>query len=408
MEATVVAQELVGSHLSYARSVLLGPPAAVARGVLYPSSGVLAILATIGQAFAVVILLHATLPSPTTPSLQLCRLSCLAFLLALLFPIAFDRERFSLGGDFRDIAIPSFVWLPLAEALKICLVSIWQSPGERAPHWIVPEDKARHWPGAVKIDALPGAHRRSSVTSTYSTRFRVPQVWYRVPHPPLWSWRRLAWALDNLALRRPGTSWLLPSEQRAMEWGYKPIVAAAAVYDDAAAMQTSEREKCKRRREADIWFGQLEWGWIGSSLQLLSLIAIFRYIRSLDMRVVNGPFTLGHLSLMDQYLLTLGLGCIVAFTFSPIEYLLYPILLHVFGFPATAISPTFQRPLISSGPTEFWSRRWHQWLRRDFSTLARLFPGGSESRRLRALWTFSVSAMEHSEFLTVRLSRMYH
>ncbi|CAO1628668.1 unnamed protein product [Parajaminaea phylloscopi] len=399
----------VRSFLEYGTAVVHGSATVVARGGLYPARGVLPFLSAVLQSFVIVIALHTTLPCPPSAALHIARCASLLLVLYILYPVTFDRERYTLGSDFRDITIPSVVWLPLAEAVKVSLVAIWQTDSQRAPHWIVPHSQVHRWPGAERIpthergasedrdDSEPPCDEPLPKDASYP--LDVPAVWYRVPHPPLWSWRRLGWALDNLGLRRPGTSWQFPHEQRAMEWAHRPLVEAARIYSEANQLEHKQRDGAaarRRRREAPVWFGQLEGGFFSSALQAAALLVIFRYIRLLDLRAARGPYDFYNFPLLDQYAMTAALGCIVAFTFTPVEYLLYPFLLHVLKFPATAISPAFQQPLKSSGPADFWSRRWHQMLRRDFTTLALLMPGAASSKRLRALWTFSVSAMEHN------------
>lgn len=408
-----VFDELIQSHWTYAKAVLWDEPAYRARGVLFPSAGVVTMLTTVGLTFPIILLFHASLPS-STPTVQILRPFSLPYLLALFAPIALDRSRFTLGGDFRDIAIPALAWLPIAEALKTCMVSIWDEDRQRAPRWIVPEAQAKRFKGATKVEEDEDVKQRiaearkasDSAKSSRShhhlgtpSRFTIPTTWYYIPHPPFWSSRRLLWAIDSLALRRPGTSWIFPHECRAMEWAHRPMLHSAAVYEEAERIEAKGDVGAaqRKREEAPVWFGQLEWGYKGCLAQLVFLYGVFRFVAWLNLETSKGPYDFYTFPLWQQYAMTFGLGSTIAFTFSPIEYLIGPLLLQVFRFPATAISPTFQRPLVSSGPTEFWGKRWHQWLRRDFSTIARMMPFSREFATMMGVWTFSVSAMEHSE-----------
>ncbi|PWN29621.1 hypothetical protein BDZ90DRAFT_258534 [Jaminaea rosea] len=390
--------QLLASHYEYAHHVLLDPPARLARGYLFHASGVATLATTLGWLLVFIIGCHVTLPN-SSPTVSMLRLFALPWIVAVSVTCALDRERFSLGGDFRDVAIPSAIWLVLAEAIKVCLVTIWDGDKERAPRWIVPESQAHKWEGAVKIEddeqqSQQGNGKLQKPHATVARRFDLPATWYIVPHPPLLSFRRLVWALDNFAMRRPGTSLLFPGEQRAMEWAYKPMIRSAAVYERAAAAGDA-KEAARIRESAPIWFGQLEYGWLGVLIQAAMLYGATRFIFYLDLKASKGPYDFYSLPLVHQYALTFSLGALVAFTFSPLEYILGP-LLYALRFPATALIPAFQRPMVASGPTDFWSRRWHQFLRKDFTTLAKLLPGSRESKTLLALWTFSVSAMEHS------------
>lgn len=408
---------LADSHLQYARAVFTASPAVRScSGLYYPSKGVTTLLLTSCALLLYSFVLHATLPS-SSPSLGLLRLASLPLFVAALFPLTFDSEAVTLGNDFRNIAIPSITWLPLAEILKVGLVSLWDTPEQRAPRWIVPEHQAHRWQGAVRVTPDPGGAKKDddrngeaspkTHQSAASGPLSIPSVWYVVPHPPPWSVRRLLWACDNMTMRRPGTSWLLPSEQRAMEWALPRLLASGEIYTEAARLEkggqgdTSHRRRLaeQKRREAPVWFGQLEWGLGGSLLQIAAIYTFQRYVRFLNLPLRPGPgeHFFRTVPLWDQYILTFGLGTLVAFTAAPGELLINTLLLRVLKFPCTAISPSFQRPLSSNGPRDFWSNRWHQWLRRDFSANARLIPGARSYPAIAAVGTFSFSAIEHSK-----------
>ncbi|PWN23124.1 hypothetical protein BCV69DRAFT_280739 [Microstroma glucosiphilum] len=414
--------DVLTSHFQYARAVLSASPAVRScSGLYYPSRGVTTLLLTSCALLGYSFLLHATLPSSSS-SLGLLRLVSLPLFVAALFPLTFDPEAVTLGNDFRNIAIPSITWLPLAEILKVGVVSLWDTPEQRAPRWIVPEHQAHRWKGAVRMtsptskqvnggakkedDHRNGATSAKGHPASENQPFSIPSVWYVVPHPPPWSLRRLLWACDNMTMRRPGTSWLLPSEQRAMEWALPRLLASGEVYREAARLeQTGPGDTLNRKRlaqdkrhEAPVWFGQLEWGLGGSLLQITAIYAFQRYVRFLNLPLRPGPGEdfFSAVPLWDQYILTFGLGTLVAFTAAPGELLVNTFLLRVLKFPCTAISPSFQRPLSSSGPRDFWSSRWHQWLRRDFSANARLIPGARSYSAIAAVGTFSFSAIEHS------------
>lgn len=420
-------RRIAHAHLAYAKAVLLDPPAHRCRGVLYRSAGVASLLTITLLLLTLCLALHATLPS-RSPSISFLRFLAFFAILFALWPLLYDREHYTLGSDFRDIAIPSCLWLPLSEATRVCIVSLWDEEYERAPRWIVPKSEAHKWKGAYPVDGegadatankgdrmtngKPNGHASANGATNDKTSSRtttrnddthrmpplIPRDWYYVPHPAPFSLLRLLWATDSMSLRRPGTSLLFPSHQRALEWSLPVLQKASEIYDRAAAVD-SPREADAIRRTSPVWFGLKEWGIIASAAQLSFLVAFCRYVKSLNLSIQHGTYSPDNfydLPLHTQYLLTFGLGSLVVFPASSGELLAHA-LQRVGSLPTTAVIPSFQQPLLSSGPRDFWNRRWHQFLRRDFSILAKLVPGTREFPFIRFVATFAVSAAEHSE-----------
>ncbi|CAO1618911.1 unnamed protein product [Sympodiomycopsis kandeliae] len=402
--------QLVSSSLTALMSRIFAPPAHTCRGILYSSSGALPLISTITFLFLILFCLHMTLPS-TSPTVSYLRFLAFPLFLVALFPFIEEGSGYTFGNDFRDIAIPSFVWLPLSEATRICFLAVWDSHHERAPRWIVPESQKHRWPGAVPVRKQENGQvikGEMHTTDHDDGSLAVPSSWYYVPHPRAFTCLRLLWAIDNMTLRRPGTSLLFPSQQRALEWSLPTMEKTSAIYSQAARLeQKGDIHSAKQlRRTAPIWFGQIEWNALISLLQMTFLYYFVTYVKSLDLSIKKGtyhPQNFFTLPLPQQYFLTFGLGALVAFPNSSLQSLIeYPLQSIL---PTTALIPVFQRPLCANGPKDFWNKRWHQFLRRDFANVAKLVPGAREIPLIRVIATFAVSAAEHSFVFSTRFRK---
>lgn len=408
----------IASQLTYARQALLDSPAYKCRGLLYRSSGVATLISVASLLLLFALVLHATLPSRSA-SVSFLRFLCWPLTLFILWPIVQDRgEKYTLGNDFRDIAIPAFAWLPLSEMTRVCFVSLWDSYEDRAPRWIVPLSQAHKWgiTGDVAQEkeqrvtptyGSAAAHHKHDVDDDnsagrgkYAKEGSIPSQWVVVPHAPFFSWRRFLWAIDNMTLRRPGTSFLFPAQQRSLEWSLPVLRKTSGIYAESEAQKYTQDDDFIRSH-SPVWFGVSEWGFIYSAFHMAFLVQFYRFITLLDLSIQKGtyhPVDFYGLPLHMQYFLTFGLGALVVFPTSSIDCIIHFVLKQVLRWPVTAICPAFQRPLFASGPTDFWNRRWHQFLRRDFSAIAKLVPGSRESGIVRLVATFAVSGAEHSEW----------
>ncbi|PLW09765.1 hypothetical protein PCANC_05200 [Puccinia coronata f. sp. avenae] len=181
-----------------------------------------------------------SLPSKSRSAIYF-RLALLPFHLMLAYDICVNKN-YSLGSAFRDSAFPTFAFLLFYRSLDFSILNLWDA--EPAFHWIVPD----HEPSAV-TELKPKSSNDKPIIR-----------WRKVPHPPLFSFDRMIWALDNLTLSRPGTPFLFPWKARALEWSQRAL------------------------ESPDTKFGVPEWPISPAIIQQLVHLGCHFYIRHLDIK----------------------------------------------------------------------------------------------------------------------------
>ncbi|KAA1071447.1 hypothetical protein PGT21_007626 [Puccinia graminis f. sp. tritici] len=273
------------------------------------------------------------------------RLALLPFQLILTHDICVNKK-YSLGSAFRDSSFPTFGFLLLYRALDFSILNLWDP--EPAFHWIVPD-------------------RPPTTESKSESPDEKPIRWRKVPHPPLFSFDRMLWALDNLTLMRPGTPFLFPWKIRALEWSQYAL----------------ESPQTK--------FGEPEWPLLPAIIQQLVHLGCHLYVRQLDLKAGQTIWTL---PLFDQLALTFALGGAVTFSYALEEAIFFPLILRFNLLPKTALISHSKRSIASAGLGELWGKRWHHVWKRCFVRLPRLMPGSSH-RLVQMFGAFWTSAMFH-------------
>ncbi|OAV87818.1 hypothetical protein PTTG_29270 [Puccinia triticina 1-1 BBBD Race 1] len=293
-----------------------------------------------------------SLPSKSRSAIYF-RLALLPFQLMLAYDLCVNKN-YSLGSAFRDPAFPSFGFLILYRAMDFSILNLWDP--EPAFYWIVP-------------DRPPTSDAKLVSSDEKSIR------WRKVPHPPLFSFDRMLWALDNLTLMRPGTPFLFPWKIRALEW----------------SQRTLESPETK--------FGEPEWPLLPAIIQQLVHLGCHLYIRQIDIKAGQ---QLWSLPLFVQCALSFALGGAVTFSYALEEAILFPLILRFKLLPKTALVSHSKRSITSAGLGELWGKRWHHIWKRCFVRLARLMPG-SNNRLIQMFGIFWISGMFHC----LLLARLY-
>jgi len=283
------------------------------------------------------------------------RLALLPIQLMVTYDIAVNKK-YSLGSAFRDSAFPTFSFILFFRCLDFSILNLWDD--EPAFHWIVPESSSS------PADSTSGPNSDEK-----------PLRWRKVPHPPLFSFDRVLWALDNLTLSRPGTPFLFPWKLRALEWSQRAL------------------------ESPDTKFGEPEWPLFPAIIQQLVHLGCHLYIRHLD---IQPGQQIWHLSLFVQCALCFALGGAVTFSNALEEAIFFPLILRFKLLPRTALVSHSKRAITSAGIGELWGKRWHHVWRRCFVRLARLVPGSSH-RLVGMFGAFWISAMFHC----LALARLY-
>ncbi|CAO1637010.1 unnamed protein product [Parajaminaea phylloscopi] len=300
----------------------------------------------------------------------------------------------TLGAPIRDMQWPMIGWNLMLRASDICIVSLGDtSAQQRAPRWIVPSSQKDRFPGCEPLPPRDHAKETKDATTPRVSDGRASEKplpvteWYVVPHTPsLWSTRRLLWAWDQISVLRPGTSLILPWEQRSLEWSH-------------AALLGDGRSKGSTRPT----FGNPESLWY-LLFQVTLLVAVVGPALDAIATVPQSLTGTGAdfyyaLPLSKQMLLAFCYGFLVPFPSSVVESLLFPLLLRLKLVPRTALLSNFDYPLLSAGPVEFWGRRWHSLIRRVVWRNAFLVPGSRTSAWISRLAAFGVSGTLHSWIL---------
>lgn len=288
-----------------------------------------------------------SLPS-SSRSAVFFRLFLLPFQLLLAYDICTNKQ-YSLGSAFRDCAFPSFAFLILFRSIDFSFLNLWDS--QPAFHWIVPD--------------IPESNNNPASTSV--TELSKPIRWKKVPHPPLFSFARILWALDNLTLMRPGTSFIFPWRLRALEWSQRAL----------------ESPNSK--------FGVPEWPLLPAIIQQLVHLACHLYLRHINLKAGQSLFDQ---PLLVQCALTFALGGVVTFSYALEEAIFFPLILRFNLLPETALTAHSNRAITSAGIGDLWSKRWHHIWKRCFVRLARLVPGSSY-RIIQMFSAFWISAILH-------------
>ncbi|KAI7951370.1 hypothetical protein MJO28_007054 [Puccinia striiformis f. sp. tritici] len=294
-----------------------------------------------------------SLPSRSRSAIYF-RLALLPFQLMLAYDICVNKK-YSLGSAFRDPAFPSFGFLVFYRAVDFSILNLW----DPAPafHWIVPD------------------HPQTETKSASSESDDKPIRWRKVPHPPLFSFDRMLWAIDNLTLLRPGTPFLFPWKIRALEW--------------------SQREL----ESPHTNFGGPEWPLLPAIIQQFAHLACHLYIRHLDIKAGQKVWDQ---PLFVQCALAFALGGAVTFSYALEEAILFPLILHFKLLPKTALLSHSKRSITAAGIGELWGKRWHHVWKRCFVRLARLIPGSSY-RWVQMFGVFWMSSVFHC----LAIARLY-
>ncbi|PLW30345.1 hypothetical protein PCASD_16089 [Puccinia coronata f. sp. avenae] len=289
-------------------------------------------LLPIVASFFLLFISAVTLPCKSRAAIYF-RLSLLPLQLMLAYDICVNKN-YSLGSAFRDSAFPAFAFMILYRSLDFSIVNLWDA--EPAFHWIVPD----HDPSSAV----------SELTVESPNDKPIIVRWRKVPHPPLFSFDRMIWALDNLTLSRPGTPFLFPWKVRALEWSQRAL------------------------ESPDTKFGVPEWPLLPAIIQQLVHLGCHFYIRHQDIKPGQ---QIWDLPLFVQCTLSFALGGAVAFSNALEEAIFFPLILKFKVLPRTALVSHSKRAITSAGIGELWGKRWHHAWRRSFTRLTRIIPGSS-------------------------------
>lgn len=304
--------------------------------------------------------------------------------------------RFTLGAPIRDGLWPLLGWNVIARATDVCVASLLDEDDEhRAPRWIVPIPAASK--GKKFDEDLDERNGDAKVSGTqakvgFKDQFdAVPAQWQTLPHPPLFSWRRVLWAWDHLTLLRPGTSLALPNEQRALSWSQATL------------------ERASRDSVTHGGFGQNEGlRYVGFTLLLQAIIAMpFQHVITMPQSSTGtGADHFYSMPLAYQLFVTFCIGLAIPMPSSIIDTLLAPFVLKRRWAPRTAFLSGFHQPLFAKGTLDFWGRRWHAWVRRCAWRNARLLGGSKQGPTLNRIGAFLVTGTLHS-WILIRWIRPY-
>lgn len=340
-------------HLDWLRSVLFGitpPPDLTIR----PASGALLAVSYISTCLALGILSAMTLPERTNTTAWKCfRIICWLIVVKLSVDFSIDPA-VSLGAPLRDMVMPLLGWNALARMTDLCVVSVWDGEErERAPRWIVPA-------GSKLLRGVQEEGEANGQATSASSKDK-PMQWKVVPHSQytLLSLRRLLWAVDHISLLRPGTSWFLPAEQRALEWSLSILTQPAKPHHHR-------------------FFGRSE-----GLPYLITSVVLSAAGAPIFMRIMSsipqsstgtGADNFYALKWWEQGFIPLWIGLNVPLQWTVMETLfLFPLVQRSQLLPSTALLPAFAHPLLASGPTDLWGRRWHPFVRRAAWRNASLF-----------------------------------
>ncbi|PWN18826.1 hypothetical protein BCV69DRAFT_64002 [Microstroma glucosiphilum] len=376
---------------NWIKMVLIGPAPPPPLDAVPPPHGALR-----GFGLASFILLLLVICSMTLPSQGKAwiRLTLLPGILYLSLALSCKPELGSFGSLLLDCFWPLLGWNLIAKAVDVCICGTFvdREGAEKSPRWIVPKSQAGTWEGAVKLDlkgqsaetrdgekreAKMNGHASDEPKATTSPVYGdIEAEWYAVPHSQhFFSLRRLLWACDHLFLLRPHTSWILPTEQRALEWAHKDLVRAAL---DPSSSR----------------YGKPEDQSIFSVIGKVSLMTACLLNERL-LLVPPGP-AFYSMPVLVQAFNVLFYGALICLSNGPIEYFAFPLLRRV--LPVSALLPMMNQPLLAKGPAEFWGKRWHAMVRRSSWRLSRLFPGGRHPVGNK-LWAFVITGSMHSIIL---------
>jgi hypothetical protein len=370
------------------KTVLIGPSPLPPLDMIPPAHGALRGFALASFILLLLAFCSMTLPTPGTAWI---RLTLLPGIFYLSLSLALKPELASFGPLILECFWPLLAWSLLAKAVDICIGGTFvdREGPEKSPRWIVPKSQAGKFEGAVKVGTegnssaetqkrveANGTAPDTTKPSPASISEDIEAEWYVVPHTQhLFSWRRALWACDHLFLLRPHTTWILPSEQRALEWAHKDLVRASANPSSSRYGKPEDR----------------------------SLLPVVGKVCLMTICVLNGRLLLIQpgaafysMPLYVQAFNVLFYGALICLSNGPFEYLFFPLLRRL--LPASALLPLMNQPLLAAGPADFWGRRWHAMVRRLAWRLGRLFPGGLHPVGNK-LWAFVITGSMHSIIL---------
>lgn len=375
---------------AWLRTVLLGYDTPPLSTLIVPPSGVLLGILELSAAGFLLLLCTASLPlSPRAyPLTALARLGAFPLIAHLCLHAAVS-PRITLGAPLRDFVWAIVGWNIGARALDVCVGSYFvdgEDEAQRCPRWIVPRGKERELGKGKAVALAPAGKGKPGATSSASDPAAdVPAQWYAIPHSayPLLSLRRLLWSIDHLLLLRPHTSWLLPGEQRALEWAHRSFLCASG-----APAPTSVWEPPAYGAGEDR-----------SLLTILPKLLLFAALGFFSHLAFVPPGLAGYYTapaIQQVYNVALY-GGLIALLPGSLESLLFPLLRRYLRVPSTALIPTFRQPLAARGPADFWGRRWHTFVRRVTWRDARLFPWGDAKKHPwgNKVWAFVISGSLH-------------
>lgn len=339
-----------------------------------------------------------TLPSRSS-SWRVIRLCSFPPLLYLLLQLSFEY-RYTLGNPLRDLALPTITWSLVCKAVELCLT--YSDGGPRPIRPFLKESDH-------SVDHMSEAHY-------------ADYEWRTVDFPALWSYRRAIYALDVFGLRRVGTSWLLPSEGRSLEW------SKDALNDWSRYLQGQNIKPNQVSVHGPVHrFGQPEASLIFSAVQVLFVVIGFGWIYALaapsapivcifglyipilssasqhewakmvpwaQIYHLSGiPDSAFELPLPTRLGLVLTFGGAVCFAAGLVESLVLALLGR--PKPVTMFVSAFEQPLTSPSISRLWARSWHSMSQRDYTNMASLCPG-SRNRILFMFYVFMWSGVQHS------------
>lgn len=369
------------------KAVLVGPSPLPALDTVPPPHGALRGFALASFILLLLVSCSMTLPTPGTAWV---RLALLPGIFYLGLSLALKPELASFGPLILNCFWPLLAWSLLAKAVDVCICGTFvdREGAEKSPRWIVPKSQASKFKGAVKLDResssaetrntgkANGTATDTSKPPPASVSEGIEAEWYVVPHTQhLFSLRRALWACDYLFLLRPHTTWILPSEQRALEWAHKDLIRASADPSSSRYGKPEDQSLLPALGKVCLMTVCV----LNGHLLLIQPGAAF-YSMPYHVQAFNVAFY----------------GALICLSNGPFEYLTYPLFRRI--LPASALLPLMNQPLLARGPADFWGRRWHAMVRRLAWRLSRLFPGGLHPVGNK-LWAFVITGSMHSIIL---------